>query len=85
MLKGGISSTKGPNVTRNVCCDWRRTMVTGVTLMRPETHLCGWSRILVMSFETGVTNTRPETQYASGDAILRLLQSQVYQGTCSSE
>jgi hypothetical protein len=27
-----------------------------------ESHLCDWSRILVMSFVTGVTNTRPETQ-----------------------
>jgi hypothetical protein len=40
MLKGAISSTKGQHVTRITCCDWRRMNVTGVTLMRPETHLC---------------------------------------------
>jgi hypothetical protein len=56
MLKGAISSTKGQHVTEITCCDWRRTYVTGVTLMQPETHLCGWSRILMMSFVTGVTN-----------------------------
>ena len=62
MLNGGISSTKGQHVTRITCCDWRHTKVTGVALMWPESHLCGWSRILVTSFVTGVTNTWPETQ-----------------------
>jgi hypothetical protein len=49
---------------------WRLQLPTLVTLMRPESHLCGWSRILVMSFVTEVTNTRLETHYASGDAIV---------------
>jgi hypothetical protein len=79
MLKGAISSTKGPHVTRNTCCDWRRTYVTGVTLMQPETHICDWSHILVMSFVTGVANTWLETQYATalaasslGDMLIRI-------------
>jgi hypothetical protein len=60
MLKGAISSTKGQHVTRITCCDWRRTSVTPVTLMRPETHLyveshigdviCDWSH----KYVTGV-------------------------------
>ena len=56
MLKGAISSTKGQHVTRITCCDWRRTYVTGVTLIRLETHIgdviCDWSH-----------------KYVTGDAI----------------
>jgi hypothetical protein len=89
MLRGAISSTKGQHVTRITCCDWRRTNVTGVTLMRLESHIgdviCDWShtyatRDALMRLESHIGDVICDWshKYAIGDAIVRLLQSQVY-------